>query len=57
LQAPGELVTVQVQLAVGELDNPAAVIIGSGRHASVLLARWAGHARSLVKVAAGVKHG
>jgi hypothetical protein len=57
LQAPRELITVQVQLAVGELDNPAAVIIGSGRHASVLLARWAGHARSLVKVAAGVKHG
>lgn len=57
LQAARELVAVQVQLAVCELDDPAAVIVRGGRHASVPLAPWVGRARSLVEVAAGVRHG
>ena len=40
LQAPRELVAVQVQLACWELADPAAVIIRSGRRGSEVLARW-----------------
>jgi hypothetical protein len=38
LQAPCELVAVQVQLAGRELDNPAMAIVKDGRQASVPLA-------------------
>jgi hypothetical protein len=57
LQAPRELVAIQVQLAGWEPADLAAELVGPGRDASVLLARWTGDAWSLAEIAAGVTHG
>jgi hypothetical protein len=57
LQAPRELLAVQVQLAGWEPADLAAVLVGPGRDASVPPARWTGDAWSLAEIAAGVTHG
>jgi hypothetical protein len=57
LQAPRELVAVQVQLAGWEPADLAAVLVGPGRDASVPPVRWTGDAWPLAEIAAGVTHG
>jgi hypothetical protein len=59
LQAPCELVAVQVQLAGWEPANLAAMLVGGGRGVSVRLAvaRWTGNAWFVVEIAAGITHG
>jgi hypothetical protein len=55
-QAPGELVSVDVQLAVRKLDNLAAVSGRRSRNGAVRLARREGRVRCPVKVMAEVTH-
>jgi hypothetical protein len=57
LQAPRELVPVQVQLAGWELADLAAMIVGHGRCSSVPLTRRIWRSWYLVEIAVGVMHG
>jgi hypothetical protein len=57
LQAPRELVPVQVQLTGWEPADLAAVLVEPGHDASLPPARWTGDAWSLAEIADGVTHG